>query len=85
MSLTEASGMQALREALRHDLNLFREADNFGSLLRPMLRATQLTLLHNKLTAVAQTGQLQMFDQARRKKAVQAIEQAIPWRGNTMQ
>lgn len=82
LSKLEDSSPKAARNdmeiALRHDLNLFREADNFGSLLRPMLSAAQLTQLHDKLSAVAQTGQLQMFDQARRQKAKQAIEQAIP-------
>ncbi len=63
---------------MRHDLNLFREADNFGSLLRPLLSAAQLTQLHNHLTSATPSGQLQMFDQQRRQKTIQAIEQAIP-------
>src|SRR5690606_2402608 len=67
-----------MRDALRHDLNLFREADNFGSLLRPLLSAAQLTRLHDHLTTATPTGQLQLFDQERRKKVVRALAQAIP-------
>lgn len=67
-----------LREALRHDLTLFKEADNFGSLLRPMLSARQLRQLHDHLNRAAPTGQLQLFDQERRRKVRQAIAQALP-------
>lgn len=77
LTLTDASGMKALRDALRHDLNLFSEANNFGSLLRPLLNVSQLTLLHDHLSANAPTGQLQIFDQQRRQKVVRAIAQAI--------
>ena len=76
MSLS-AAGRQAARDDLRHDLNLFREADNVGSLLRPRLSATQLTRLHERLSD-APTGQLQLFEQQRRNKARQAVVQAIP-------
>ncbi|MBK7180414.1 MAG: BREX-1 system adenine-specific DNA-methyltransferase PglX [Chloroflexi bacterium] len=67
-----------LRADLRHDLALFREADNVGSLLRPRLNAAQLSQLHDRLSAPADTGQLSLFNEERRKKARQAIAQAIP-------
>ncbi|MCB0000544.1 MAG: hypothetical protein KDE56_32485, partial [Anaerolineales bacterium] len=67
-----------MEEALRHDLTLFKEADNFGSLLRPMLSARQLRQLHEHLNRAAPTGQLQLFDQERRRKVRQAIVQALP-------
>lgn len=76
LTLAESGGMQMMREALRHDLSQFREADNVGSLLRPRLSANQLTHLHDALANVP-TGQLQMFDQARRQKVLQALNQAI--------
>jgi len=65
-------------EAIRHDLTLFGEADNFGSLLRPMLSAAQLTRLRDQLDTPAAAGQLQIFDEKRRQKALQAVTQAIP-------
>jgi hypothetical protein len=78
LSLSDAGGLQELREDLRHDLALFRQADNVGSLLRPRLNAAQLTQLHDRLSAPADTGQLSLFNEERRKKARQAIAQAIP-------
>ena len=38
-----------LREKLLHDLHLFREADNFGSLVRPQLSAEQITEIREQL------------------------------------
>lgn len=72
------NNQQLTAEDLRHDLALFREADNVGSLLRPRLNAAQLTQLHDRLSAPADTGQLSLFNEERRKKARQAIAQAIP-------
>ncbi|MCA9957259.1 MAG: hypothetical protein KC434_21170, partial [Anaerolineales bacterium] len=73
--LSEDSARNDMEEALRHDLTLFKEADNFGSLLRPMLSARQLRQLHEHLNSAAPTGQLQLFDQERRRKVRQAIVQ----------
>lgn len=77
-ALAAAAGLQEERDALRHDLALFAEAGNFGSLLRPRLTAAQLTRLRGQLAAPAAAGQLQLFDEERRQKALQAVTQAIP-------
>ena len=70
-----ASG--ASREDILHDLNLFEEADNFGSLLRPRLTSEQCTKLVEFLTShwsLATSHSL--FESMTHQKVLQALRQA---------
>jgi len=70
-----ASG--ASREDILHDLNLFEEADNFGSLIRPRLTSEQCTQLRDYLTghwSLATSHSL--FDSMTHQKVLQALRQA---------
>jgi len=76
-----ASGQQeedrALREDILHDLNLFEEADNFGSLLRPKLSSSQAESLLSFLSShqpLATSHSL--FEQSTLNKVKVALEQA---------
>jgi type II restriction/modification system DNA methylase subunit YeeA len=67
----------ASREDILHDLNLFEEADNFGSLVRPRLTAEQCTKLRDFLTGhwSLVTGH-SLFDSMTHQKVLQALRQA---------
>jgi len=70
-----ASG--ALRENLVHDLHLFEEADNFGSLLTPRITAEQSTKLRQYLTdhwSLAIDHSL--FEHGTHKKVLQVLDMA---------
>jgi Eco57I restriction-modification methylase len=70
-----ASG--ASREDILHDLNLFEEADNFGSLLRPRLTSDQCTKLQNYLTGHwSLTTNHSLFESTTHQKVLQALQQA---------
>lgn len=67
----------ASREDILHDLNLFEEADNFGSLVRPRLTSEQCTKLRGYLTghwSLATSHSL--FDSMTHQKVLQALRQA---------
>ncbi|MGB7510654.1 MAG: BREX-1 system adenine-specific DNA-methyltransferase PglX [Pelodictyon phaeoclathratiforme] len=70
-----ASG--ASRENILHDLQLFAEADNFGSLLRPRLTSDQCIKLQHYLTGhwLLDTNH-SFFDSLTHKKVLQALQQA---------
>jgi hypothetical protein len=70
-----ASG--ASHEDILHDLNLFEEADNFGSLLRPRLTFDQCTKLRDYLTGhwSLTTGH-SLFESMTHHKVLQALQQA---------
>jgi hypothetical protein len=67
-----ASGVS--REDILHDLHLFEEADNFGSLVRPRLTSEQCTKLRDYLTghwSLATSHSL--FDSMTHQKVLQAL------------
>jgi len=70
-----ASG--ASRENILHDLQLFAEADNFGSLLRPRLTSDQCIKLQHYLSGhwLLDTNH-SFFDSLTHKKVLQALQQA---------
>ena len=72
-----AVGSGALLEKLMHDLQMFTEADNFGSLLRPSLSSEQCTTLQGYLTAYwSQASADSLFQSLTHQKALQALQQA---------
>ncbi len=64
------------RETLLHDLHLWAEADNFGSLLRPNLTAEQIAAVRGHLTAAATGPQVDWLAQDLRQRVLWALEQA---------
>lgn len=80
LGLAEAGGVQTRRKiiqgSLRHDLLLFKEADNYGSLLRPKLTAEQLTAIKERVLAGAEGGQVDWLVKNRRERVLRALEQA---------
>ncbi len=50
-----------LREALLHDLHLWAEADNFGSLLRPRLTVEQIAAVRAQVTTAAASPQADLL------------------------
>jgi len=72
-----AIGSGALLEKLMHDLQMFTEADNFGSLLRPRLSSEQCTTLQDYLTAYwSQAPDHSLFQSLSHQKVLQALQQA---------
>ena len=70
-----ASG--ASRQDILHDLNLFEEANNFGSLLRPRLTSEQNTKLRDFLTGHwSLTTSHSLFESMTHQKVLQALRQA---------
>jgi len=70
-----ASG--ASHEKILHDLNLFSEADNFGSLLRPNLTIEQCNKLYDYLTDHwPLTTSRSLFERLTQQKVLQALQQA---------
>ena len=66
-----------LKEKLLHDLHLFREANNFGSLLRPQLSAAEIAEIQELLTEHWQLNtENSLFDAPVREKIRQALLQA---------
>lgn len=66
-----------LKEKLLHDLHLFREADNFGSLLRPKLTVDEIAEIRQQLTEHWQLNtDSSLFDAPVRQKILKALEQA---------
>jgi len=66
-----------LKEKLLHDLHLFREANNFGSLLRPRLSAGEIAEIQELLTEHWQLNtENSLFDAPVREKIRQALLQA---------
>lgn len=64
-------------EDIRHDLNLFEEADNFGSLIRPQLTSEQCTKLRDYLTEHwTQAISHSLFENKTHRKVLQALRQA---------
>lgn len=80
LGLAEAGGVQTRRktiqESLHHDLHLFKEADNYGSLLRPKLTAEQLAAIKERVLAEAAGGQVDWLVKNRRERVLRALEQA---------
>lgn len=70
------AGSRPLRAALLHDLALFREADNFGSLLRPQLGEEQIAALRLRIAAETPPRQEDWLRQERRQRLERALEQA---------
>ena len=72
-----AIGSGALLEKLMHDLQMFTEADNFGSLLRPRLSSEQCTKIQDYLTAHwSQETANSLFKSLAHQKVLQALQQA---------
>ncbi len=66
-----------LMEKLLHDLHLFREADNFGSLLRPKLSAQEIADIRNQLTEHWKLNtDNSLFDVPLRQNILKALDQA---------
>ncbi len=66
-----------LKEKLLHDLHLFREADNFGSLLRPRLSAQEIADIRNQLTEHWELNtDNSLFDASLRQNILKALTQA---------
>jgi hypothetical protein len=63
------------RQALHHDLHLFEEADNFGSLLRPQLPLEDIQSLQRTIHSTLSTSH-SLFDSMTHQKALQALRQA---------
>ncbi len=67
----------ASREDILHDLNLFEEADNFGSLVRPHLTSEQCTKLRDYLTSHwSLATSHSFFNSMTHQKVLQALRQA---------
>ena len=64
------------REHLIHDLNLFQEADNFGSLLKPKLEAEDITKLTQKAEQLLQENVSDVFLNPMLKQTIKAFKQA---------
>ncbi|MCA9933331.1 MAG: BREX-1 system adenine-specific DNA-methyltransferase PglX [Anaerolineales bacterium] len=77
LRLSEASGLQELRTALLHDLLLFKEAKNVGSLVRPLLRHDQLARLAAWLESEA-TPSGNWLQLERRRRLLRVLNQAAP-------
>ena len=66
-----------LKEKLLHDLHLFREADNFGSLVCPQLSAQEITGIQEQLTENWRLNtDNSLFDTPVREKIIQVLCQA---------
>ena len=66
-----------LMEKLLHDLHLFREADNFGSLLRPQLSAAEIADIRDQLTEHWKLNtDNSLFDAPLRQSILKALDQA---------
>jgi type II restriction/modification system DNA methylase subunit YeeA len=63
------------QQALHHDLHLFEEADNFGSLLRPQLPLEDIEALQNTIHSTLSTSH-SLFDSTTHQKVLQALRQA---------
>jgi len=63
------------QKALYHDLNLFEEADNFGSLLRPHLPLEDIESFQKTIHSTLSTSQ-SLFDSMTHQKVLQALRQA---------
>ena len=63
------------QQALHHDLHLFEEADNFGSLLRPQLPLEDIEALQNTIHSTLSTSH-SLFDSMTHQKVLQALRQA---------
>ncbi|MGH2544552.1 MAG: BREX-1 system adenine-specific DNA-methyltransferase PglX, partial [Ardenticatenaceae bacterium] len=67
---------EEMREALLHDLHLFREADNFGSLLRPTLAVEQIAAIRALVREMAGGRQADWLEEERRRRVLRALAQA---------
>ncbi|MDD3058835.1 MAG: BREX-1 system adenine-specific DNA-methyltransferase PglX, partial [Sphaerochaeta sp.] len=63
------------QQALHYDLNLFEEADNFGSLLRPQLPLEDIESLQQTIHSTLSTSH-SLFDSMTHQKVLQALRQA---------
>ena len=63
------------QQALHHDLHLFEEADNFGSLLRPQLPLEDIQSLQKTIHSTLSTSH-SLFDSMTHQKVLQALRQA---------
>jgi hypothetical protein len=64
------------REHLIHDLNLFQEADNFGSLLKPKLKPEDMQKLIQKAEQLLQENHSDVFLNPMLKQTIKAMQQA---------
>ncbi len=71
------------KDALLHDLHLFREADNFGSLLRPQLSAEQLETLRWRMQARLDEAQADWLEQGGGPRSRGRWSRRSTWRGRT--
>ncbi len=65
-----------LRADVLHDLNLFVEADNFGSLLRPLLSVEQIAAFRSRMKTEKDPSQGDWVVVERRERLGQALRQA---------
>jgi len=64
------------REHLIHDLNLFQEADNFGSLLKPKLKPEDIKKTAQKAEQLLQENLSDVFLNPMLKQTIKAMQQA---------